>query len=332
MLRIRARWLCIASLLLALVSLGLAEPPQQDSSSAGSAASKDTAAGKKTKKKAAAVDLDTATKDVDKLFADASQFAGSDTCGACHDKLAAGFARSMHFTATAPTGVTLHTAGCESCHGPGKAHAESADPSKIINPSSISRAQSSAVCLRCHESGQEVSHFSTSQHMANGVGCVDCHSVHQPERREKSLKMQSTTLCYSCHIDIRPQFSRPFHHPVNEGLLSCADCHNTHGEPLGRELRSVAGQTTVCYKCHTEKAGPFAFEHAPVKTEGCSICHTPHGSSNPRLLRRAQMNLLCLECHTDIPSFHNQAQRYQACTLCHSAVHGSDTDRYLLKP
>jgi predicted CXXCH cytochrome family protein len=23
-----------------------------------------------------------------------------------------------------------------------------------------------------------------------------------------------------------------------------------------------------------------------VKTEGCSSCHTPHGASNPRLLRR----------------------------------------------
>jgi predicted CXXCH cytochrome family protein len=79
-----------------------------------------------------------------------------------------------------------------------------------------------------------------------------------------------------------------------------------------------------------------------VKTEGCSACHTPHGSSNPRLLTRSQMGLLCTECHTTtagmaapgIPTgpAHNQAQKYQACTLCHTAVHGSNTDRTLFKP
>jgi predicted CXXCH cytochrome family protein len=68
--------------------------------------------------------------------------------------------------------------------------------------------------------------------------------------------------------------------------------------------------------------------------------HAPHGSSNPRLLTRSQVGLLCTECHTatvggsapGVPSFHNQAQKYQACTLCHAAVHGSNTDRWLFKP
>jgi predicted CXXCH cytochrome family protein len=66
-----------------------------------------------------------------------------------------------------------------------------------------------------------------------------------------------------------------------------------------------------------------------VKTEGCVSCHTPHGSSNPRLLRRSQINLLCLECHsltTDpgapaTSTFHNQAQKYQACTMCHIQIY-----------
>jgi len=72
----------------------------------------------------------------------------------------------------------------------------------------------------------------------------------------------------------------------------------------------------------------------------CGACHQPHGSSNPRLLRRSNINLLCLECHTftvdagapAIPSFHNQAQKYQACTMCHVAIHGSNSDHFFFKP
>ncbi|MGH9785340.1 MAG: cytochrome c3 family protein, partial [Terriglobia bacterium] len=85
------------------------------------------------------------------------------------------------------------------------------------------------------------------------------------------------------------------------------------------------------FKCHVDKTGPFVFEHAPVKTEGCVACHVPHGSSNPRMLKRSQVNLLCLECHTLTgggvapagPS-HDQSQKYQACTVCHVNVHGSN--------
>jgi predicted CXXCH cytochrome family protein len=80
----------------------------------------------------------------------------------------------------------------------------------------------------------------------------------------------------------------------------------------------------------------------PVKTEGCSSCHTPHGSTNPRLMRVSSVNLLCLQCHTlsttNIPSqppigpAHNQAQKYQACTMCHQAIHGSNFSEVFFKP
>jgi DmsE family decaheme c-type cytochrome len=154
------------------------------------------------------------------------------------------------------------------------------------------------------------------------------------------LKDSQPVLCYGCHLDVKPEFSKPFHHRVNEGLLVCSNCHNQHGGFLTTQLRATAAQDTVCFNCHTDKAGPFAFEHAPVKTEGCVTCHSPHGSANPRLLRRSNINLLCLECHTltvdsaapAIPTFHNQAQKYQACTMCHVAIHGSNSDHFFFKP
>src|SRR5581483_11688705 len=153
------------------------------------------------------------------------------------------------------------------------------------------------------------------------------------------LRASQPNLCYRCHQEVRADFSKPFRHRINEGLLECTDCHNVHGGFLTRQLRATAAQDTVCFRCHTDKAGPFVFEHVPVKTEGCTSCHTPHGSVNPRLLKRAQVNVLCLECHTltvdsaapGIPSFHNQAQKYQACTMCHVSIHGSNFSEVFFK-
>jgi DmsE family decaheme c-type cytochrome len=99
-------------------------------------------------------------------------------------------------------------------------------------------------------------------------------------------------------------------------------------------LRSSIAGDASCVKCHTEKAGPFVYEHPPIKTEGCSSCHSPHGSPNPRLLTRNNVNTLCLQCHSGLneqftapgtPSFHNMANQYQACTVCHTQIHGSNT-------
>ena len=92
----------------------------------------------------------------------------------------------------------------------------------------------------------------------------------------------------------------------------------------------------ICVKCHADKQGPFVYEHVPVKTEGCTSCHTPHGSTNPRFLRVAQVNLLCLQCHS-FPALgpggpsHNQSAKYQACTMCHAAIHGSNSSNVFFR-
>jgi len=125
---------------------------------------------------------------------------------------------------------------------------------------------------------------------------------------------------------------RPFHHTVNEGLIQCKDCHNVHDSyPKAAKLSSAQDQ--ICLKCHTEKRGPWVFEHLPVKAEGCTSCHVPHGSNNQRLLTRNNVNNMCLECHglSTFPTLHNQANKYQACTMCHAAIHGSNTSNIFFK-
>jgi DmsE family decaheme c-type cytochrome len=272
--------------------------------------------------------------------ADPSQYVGAETCKGCHEEIYKKFEPTPHWKTTlgAVGGVAAH--GCESCHGPGADHVSGGgDKSKIFTFKTATTKEVSARCLECHEYGEEHSNFARSAHKINDVSCTDCHSVHKAKEAQFLLVQKQPQLCFSCHLDIKPEFNKPFRHRVNESLVKCTDCHNQHGGFITKQLRSTAAQDQVCFKCHVDKAGPFVFEHVPVKTEGCVACHTPHGSSNPRLLKRSQINLLCLECHTltvdspvpGLPRFHDQSQKYQACTMCHTQIHGSNFSNIFFK-
>jgi len=265
-----------------------------------------------------------------------SQYAGLDTCKNCHQEIAKEFEKSPHWKTTlGKQGPESH--GCESCHGPGAEHAANGgDITKIISFKRLSTQESSGRCLACHGEKREQAHYSSSAHASNDVGCLDCHSPHHAKQEQGLLVQGQPQLCYRCHTSTQAEFAKPFRHRVNEGLVQCSDCHNPHGTGTVRQLRTLPSGDFICYKCHVDKRGPFVYEHVPVKTEGCSSCHTPHGSTNPRLLRVSQINLLCLQCHT-FPTQgpagppHNQAQKYQACTMCHEAIHGSNFSSVFFK-
>ena len=260
------------------------------------------------------------------------QYAPNEICQTCHQEV-----WDKHFFNT-PHSALLKNGGhgCQSCHGPAQAHVDgNGDITKIIRFETLSPAQTAAICLKCHQSSLETQNFAKSEHLANGVTCTNCHNPHQSADVNFLLVKKQTDLCYGCHVQQKAEFARPFRHRVDVGLIQCSDCHNPHGTQTGHQVRTAAGQFAVCTKCHTDTMGPFVFEHAPVKTEeGCLTCHTPHGSTNPRLLQVNNVNFLCLRCHTvnsngaapGAPSFHNQATKYQACTLCHTQIHGSNFD------
>jgi DmsE family decaheme c-type cytochrome len=254
------------------------------------------------------------------------KYVGSDTCKTCHEDLyVKGFERTSHFKTTLRGGH-----GCESCHGPGSEHVEGGgDVSKIVGFKTMARSEANRRCLSCHGENHEQAHFAQSAHSNSDVSCIDCHSPHHAETKQFLLVKQQPALCYGCHTSTKADFSKPYRHRVNEGLVQCSDCHNVHGTGTLRQVRAMPNGDAVCFKCHADKRGPFVYEHVPVKTEGCGSCHTPHGSTNPRFLRVSNVNLTCLQCHsitTLSPSgpVHNQSQKYQACTMCHTQIHGSN--------
>ncbi|HYE78105.1 MAG TPA: cytochrome c3 family protein, partial [bacterium] len=111
--------------------------------------------------------------------------------------------------------------------------------------------------------------------------------------------------------------------------LSCTSCHDPHAtEPKGADL--IRRTNGLCETCHTDYAGPFLFNHAPVHDvglgDGCLTCHVSHGSSHDHLLRIDNRGL-CLQCHVDKdtvgPDPHFPGTCWQS--GCHQAVHGSQT-------
>jgi DmsE family decaheme c-type cytochrome len=266
-----------------------------------------------------------------------SKYVGAETCKTCHEEIYNGWEKSPHWKTTLNKDAAPSHQGCEACHGPGAEHVEGGgDKSKIFVFADHSRQETSARCLECHGEGHEQAHFSESAHSSSNVGCLDCHSPHHAKEKPHLLLQSTPQLCYGCHTSAKADFAKPYHHRVNEGLLQCNDCHNPHGTAIAGQLRTMPNGDAICYKCHVDKQGPFVYEHVPVKTEGCVSCHTPHGSTNPRFLRVSLVNMLCLQCHS-FPAqgpagpAHNQSAKYQACTMCHVAIHGSNFSNVFFK-
>jgi DmsE family decaheme c-type cytochrome len=269
-----------------------------------------------------------------------SDYVGSEVCATCHSDITTKFGTEAHSRLALMHGGKGVT--CEECHGPGKAHVESGgEATKTFQFTKASVRDADAKCLYCHADSHP--NFTHSAHGEAGVSCISCHSIHAFERNDSSsvseLRFSQPRVCYQCHTDIKAAFDLPFHHKVNEGLVNCSDCHDPHGTFDDKLLKKSADQNAVCIKCHAETAGPFVYEHPPIKLEGCTSCHFPHGSPNARLLTRNDVNSLCLQCHTasmnftapGTPSFHNLANQYQACTVCHTQIHGSNASNVFFK-
>jgi DmsE family decaheme c-type cytochrome len=259
------------------------------------------------------------------------------------------FHENPHFKSIASGREKPQDTGCEGCHGPGDQHVQAVGGKTTITAfSDLSRTRILDACLRCHAQKISRTNIRRSSHTLNDVVCTDCHLIHGTPTRKFLLAKAQTELCYGCHANVRADFSMPFKHRVNEGFMTCTDCHNPHGSfapewrlaSRPRMTGSGASDEEPCLKCHSEKRGPFAYEHPPVRIEGCEICHAPHGSTNSRLLRRPVVFTMCLECHNGARGFglhgtgdpnpsasHNMTDpRYQNCTNCHVRIHGSNSD------
>lgn len=227
-----------------------------------------------------------------------AKYIGSKECDQCHGDIYRTFQTADHARLIAK-GPNALNAGCESCHGPCSLHSDSGGEVKPPNSFTSARPQARSMSAR----------------------------LAVPTARA------TETVCYECHVDVRGQFNLPSHHPVPEGKMACTQCHPPHKGVAHRGGSTLLrAREENCLQCHPAQRGPFVFEHEALR-EGCTTCHSAHGTINAKMLTERNANL-CLKCHFQqvqggvlrIGGVQHDAQLSQGTCWtagCHEAVHGS---------
>lgn len=254
--------------------------------------------------------------------------AAESPCAPCHGEQVEAASKGPH------AGIASREARyCESCHGDAARHLESGSAADLTgNKAALAKADAGALsmaCLTCHRSGFP-GWEGTPHARSNEVSCQSCHGDSWHDVKGKAAKKRGASACAECHVEAVSEFRRVYRHPVLEGRMGCASCHDVHGKSAGGKK----GPEATCLECHAEAAGPWVFPHRATE-DGCSSCHVPHGSVNRGLLKTSG-NGMCLTCHvqTNFPAAgkipHNRyLQGGGKCLDCHSEVHGSNIDELM---
>jgi len=282
---------------------------------------------------------------------------GDAKCTGCHDEAdeptGAGTMLELNPGVLA-IGKTKHgvkadkrTPTCTDCHGDSekhRMHKGSEKPPAVdrsFRKNSVTPADArNGACMTCHKGGNRLQ-WAGSQHESGEVACNSCHQVHSKKDKVRDTATQRE-VCFTCHKQQRAESMRTSTHPIKAGGVACSNCHNPHGSTGPKLLvKNTANET--CWTCHTEKRGPFLWEHPPA-TDDCMNCHSPHGSNQVSLLK-SRPPYLCASCHiagghstTGIRSGNDLGAGVvpgaaasaapqmvgKSCLNCHTQVHGSN--------
>lgn len=149
--------------------------------------------------------------------------------------------------------------GCESCHGPGEAHAKGAD---ILNPMKLPADRRDAVCMQCHLEGNV--------------------AIERPGRHAGEFRPGDRLDDYVRHyVLVGNQLSGLGANSQFEALsesackkksgdsMSCMSCHDPHFYPSEGERASY--YRGKCLACH---GAAFGARHH-VQNHDCIACHMP---------------------------------------------------------
>jgi hypothetical protein len=179
-------------------------------------------------------------------------------CFGCHTTVLTGTRQSLDLD------HSIQNVGCESCHGPSKAHAESALQAggPTIKPPLNGGQKSLEMCGTCHRFTGAAS---------------DDDSDNSPQLARFPGKALPKSRCFR----------------DSQGQLNCVTCHNPH---QSTHDQTIASFESKCLSCHT---APHGAPCARGETADCIRCHMPQEQIAARLslkfhnhyIRRNPLNL-----------------------------------------
>jgi hypothetical protein len=155
-----------------------------------------------------------------------------------------------------------HKIGCESCHGPGKGHAETEGKGQIVNPSKLGSVEMEMICASCHVRGKDPSgEFQFPIGFIPGRNLADYYI---PAKLEPGEPISDSLL---------RQFRQWWGNAGTE-VAECEVCGLYGNDDSGKAKAKTKSQTEYCMGCH--KFGEKFYEHTNHAKEtkfDCLDCH-----------------------------------------------------------
>jgi len=175
---------------------------------------------------------------------------------------------------------------CESCHGPGKTHAEKPMAGNIVNPSRLSVERSIDVCLSCHQAGKPPGdEYAWPVGYQPGMELSIFWKGFEPEADKKTSEFWHNGTAHKNRVQGNTFLQSVMH----ASGLQCTNCHDSHGSRY-KSLNIKSGETNaLCLTCHgpDKTAGPKYRElsehtHHKALSAGsrCIECHMPKTGAN----------------------------------------------------
>jgi predicted CXXCH cytochrome family protein len=175
---------------------------------------------------------------------------------------------------------------CESCHGPGKEHAEHPKAGNIVNPARLSVERSLDICLSCHQAGKPPGdEYAWPVGYQPGMELAKFWTEFKPEEDKVTPEFWHDGTAHKNRVQGNTFLESTMH----DAGIQCTNCHDSHGSRNTSMNIKTAEDNALCLSCHgpEKNAGPkytvFSdhTHHDPLSTGSqCIGCHMPKTGSN----------------------------------------------------